>query len=136
MSNITWKGNRSYELIFFCSLYSGNKYLSNVLPHTSMQYKMFRSRPMHRTFRIGRFAPRAQSLERHFAPQSYFRKTFHTKTIFQKDAFHPNHFSERRFAHKSYRKDVSHPFYIIGKTFGHLIINQHDICQDYGPFYY
>ena len=52
-----------------------------MLPHTSMQYEMFRPRPIHRTFCIGRFAP----------PCLRFRKTFRTPIISQKDVSPSSH---------------------------------------------
>ena len=61
------------------------------------------------------FRPRLHSSGRRFALKPYFRKTFRTQTIFQKDVSHPNHILERRFAPKSY----------LGKTFRtHFIIRK------------
>ena len=68
-------------------------------------------------------------------PCSYFRKTFCTLTIFQKDVSHPIHISERCFAPKPYfrkmfrthfiiRKHVSPPLHIYERRFAS---NQKDV---------
>ena len=74
------------------------------------------------------FRPRFHSSGRRFALKPYFRKTFRTQTIFQKDVSHPNHISEWIFDPKSYlgkpfrthfiiRKDVSPPLHILVRRF-------------------